>query len=266
MTHYAKRFFGQSSLESETVLYITGLVTPLSPAQVQNINTFVKYLKTGLGITTLSEYFDIMYILAGETQESSLRNLVKNAHHATKDVNITFAALEGFTGFTNSTAYINTNYNMSNQAVRLSQNNSSAGFYSRTSGGGGNTAEMGVDSNQNFFLFQTAWGSGRCYIELSNGAGAGLTNNTRLGFWTASRLSSSTYKIYKNGNVFSNETVASLSLPNFNLFLLGAYGSTFGSNIQMSFAFAGKGLTDAEMAVLTNGIEAYMDNNGKGVI
>jgi hypothetical protein len=102
---------GGTSLNAETVTYITGLTTPLSSGQVTLIDTFVTSLKTGLSITTLDEVFDVMYILAGETAESSLRNLIKNDHHATAVNSPTFTALEGFTG-DGLTKYINTNYNL----------------------------------------------------------------------------------------------------------------------------------------------------------
>jgi len=260
MAHYAKRFFGSIN-EIEVVNYISGLSTPLSSAQIDRLNIFVKALKTGLGITLLSDYFDVMYILAGETQESSLRNLVKNAHYATNPGNLSFTQFEGITGGTN---IINTNYNLLTQSVRLTQNSSSAGFYSRTGGIGGVSIEMGALNSAPYFLFQTCFQSTKCYVEMSNDVGLGFANTSRLGFFSASRLSSANYKVYKNGTALGTETKTSGTLKNSNLYLLGIVGNY--SNIQMSFAFAGKGLTDSEMTILTNTIEAYMYSNGKGVI
>ena len=69
--------------EAELTTYITGLTTPLSSAQLLRLNTLIKTIKTRLSISALSEAFDTIYVLAGETSESSLKNLVKDAHHCT---------------------------------------------------------------------------------------------------------------------------------------------------------------------------------------
>ena len=89
---------GGGGVEPEVTAYIDGLTTPLSSGQLTALNTFVKALKDGLSITLLSEVFDVMYILAGETEESSLRNLIKRAHDAEAVNSPTFTTLEGFTG------------------------------------------------------------------------------------------------------------------------------------------------------------------------
>ena len=252
----------QAGIRPEIDAYINGLTTPLSDAQVSKLDTFVTSVKTGLGISALSDAFDVMYILAGETQESSLRNLVKRSHDATIIDSTIFTPFEGVKG---AGGKINTNYNISTQRENVSQNNFSMGFYSRTGGSDDNTIEMGVIISNPYILFQVAFNGSKCYVEMSNNIGTGIANTSRLGFYSASRLNSNNYIVYKNGSQLVVENILSETIGNSNLYLLGA-NTGYTSNIQMAFAFAGRGLTENETLALTNAIEAYMDSNGKGVL
>ena len=116
-----------TTFEAELTTYITGLATPLSDGQKIKINTLIRSIKTGLSITDLDDAFDVMYILAGETAESSLKNLVKNAHHITAVNAPVWAQFEGYTGA--NTKYLDANYNASTQGVTFTQNNASMGVY-----------------------------------------------------------------------------------------------------------------------------------------
>ena len=140
--------FGEVSNEPEVDAYLTGLTTPLSGEQVTRINTLVKNLKQGLSVESLSEVFDVMYVLAGETQESSLRNLVKDAHHATGVNSPTFEQYKGFKG--NKTShFVDTNYNPST-ATNYKQNSACMGAYvskAPTNTVGGRPVLYGVDNN-----------------------------------------------------------------------------------------------------------------------
>ena len=145
MGYYSGKLMGQiatSSNQVEVDNYISELTTPLSSTQIGKLNTFVNSIKTGMGLTNLADAFDVMYILAGETQESSLRNLVKRQHDCTNSNLPYYVQYEGF-GSIDNNKFIDTNYNPVNTLGNLQQNSSSMGFYSRTVGGGGTTIEMG---------------------------------------------------------------------------------------------------------------------------
>jgi hypothetical protein len=86
-TSYSQEFVQKTNSVAEVVTYTTGLTTPLSAGQIAKLNTLVLSLRSGLGISLLSDAFDVLYLFAGETSESSLRNLVKNANHATEKFN-----------------------------------------------------------------------------------------------------------------------------------------------------------------------------------
>jgi hypothetical protein len=258
--------------ETEIINYVTGLVTPLSDSQTVLLNTFVKDLKSGLSITDLDDTFDVMYILAGETSESSLKNLVKNANHATV-VNIpTFTALEGFVG--GATKYINSNYLAITDAVNQAQNNVSMGVYSRT-----NVSEAGVEcghitndgTSHGIYLIYTY--SGTQYKSFNSNEGASGSNFTpTTGMLIGSRASAINEKYYHNGTPIDDLAINSVARIDANIHILAANNILGGnpaysaSSKQISFYFIGKSLSAAEVIVVTNVFEAYMDANGKGVI
>ncbi|NMC98227.1 MAG: hypothetical protein GYA62_00700 [Bacteroidales bacterium] len=261
-----------ANIDSDLTTYITGLATPLSDNQKIRLNTFVKSLKTGLAITNLSEYFDTLYILAGETEESALKNLAKNAHHCTAQNSPAFVQYEGYTGA--NTKYLDTNYNPSSQGVRFTQNNASYGVYSRTNGDTLNTPIGHYDATK--YAFMRLRSSNASYGHLNtNGTpynnppctdSRGMFINTRDG----AAISNAYFYINKTNNTTRINTGNTVGLVNNNIYILCRNGNgtaeAFDTSHQISFAFTGKYLTTDERDILVDSFEAYMDANGKGVI
>ena len=261
---------GGSTNEPEVDTYITGLATPLSAGQITKLNTFVSALKTGMSITNLSDAFDVMYILGGETAESSLKNLVKNAHHATAVNSPTFTQYEGFQG-DGISKHIKTNYNPSTEAERYSLNNASFGIYYRKTVSDGLTKINGCWYNAN---------TGRTTISLASTAinDSSATNNTsaitepNVGLKVVSRSGSLvSYGTY-NSEITNNNTL-STEIADSDIYLLAIYRINSSPNYigyydssQISFSFLGRGITTGEYAIIMSAFEAYMDANGKGVI
>jgi hypothetical protein len=253
-------------VNAELTTYTTGLTTALSDSQLRNLDTFIASVKTGLSITNLSDAFDTIYVLAGETSESSLRNLVKNAHHATAVNSPTFAKYEGFTG-NGTTSYINTNYNPATEADNYALNASAIGIYNRTGVqaavndiGAVNASGIGVTLNVTALLDNS---SVRHNSDLHN-----TLNNIRLGMKISSRSNNASIVYYENKTA-QNEYIASSSIYSGNIYILcrnnNGSPSAYSSN-QLSFAFLGKDLTSTNVGKIVDAFEVYMDANGKGVI
>jgi len=261
-----------SDLDADVDAYTTGLTTPLSYESHSKLNTFVKDLKTALGITNLSDAFDVMYILGGETSEASLKNLAKNAHHATAVNAPTFTTLEGFT-FAN-TKYLNTNYNPNTQGVRFTLNDCSLGIYSRTSAAQA-TTDIGIRSGTTDIVILCRYTGDNCYCRLNNVNSASIdgANTEGKGMFIASRHNSAGTDLdgYKNKTAITHytNTPTSVAVPSLNLFIgcmnIGGNPLDF-STRQYSFVFAGKSLTQDNVDDITDLFEVYMDSNGKGVI
>jgi hypothetical protein len=260
--------------EAELTTYITGLSTPLSAPHKTKLNNFIKSLKAGLSITDLDDAFDCMYILAGETAESSLKNLVKNAHHCTAVNSPTFTALEGFVGGVGK--HLNTNYTPSTEGVNYTLNNASMGRYSRTSEG--DYYDMGarnsIDSSDCIIIgrFPDNSSHGR----INNWAGDGTGSITGLitdakGMFIVTRNSANINDAFRylNKTLIQSTNLPSKSLPNRSIWIMNSNEGNDGSpctNRQFAFAFVGKHITTAMRDVIIDSIEAYMDSNGKGVL
>lgn len=255
---------------AEYITYVTGLVTPLSAGQATKLNTFIANLKSRLGITNLSDVFDILYVLGGETEESSLKNLVKNAHHCTNVSSTSFTALEGFTG-DGIADYLNTNYKPKSQGVNHVLNSASLGVYVRNDisinavdmgcrkGASDDRTYIQSDNANNFYV----------YINTDLATGGGVANTESVGMFIGSRTASNSTGHYKNSIPSPAKTLASGDLPDYNMYILALNtADTAGSfsTHQISFAFAGKGFNAGEISIITNTFEEYMDSNSKGVL
>jgi predicted secreted protein len=121
-----------STYDSDLETYWTGLTTPLSTAQKDRLDTFIKAVKSGLGITSLSEKFGVFYVFHNETQEAALRNLVERAHDGV-DAGAglpQFTAWHGFTPTYNSGQCIDTQFNAEDaDSGLITPNNVSIGHF-----------------------------------------------------------------------------------------------------------------------------------------
>lgn len=252
-----------NQMQPEVATYIDGLVTPLSAEQIGRLNTFVKTLKTGLGITALSDYFDVLYILAGETSESSLRNLVKNAHYATAVNAPVFTQFEGFNG-NGTSSYINNNYKFLTQAVNYKQNDASFGVYVRDNIG---STPLGVSAAG--ALSTITYVSGVMYSGINSvSAGDTIGFTVNKGLFSLSRDNNANYDINFNKTKLSTIINASSGLLDLNTFTCARNNSgspTYSTN-QIAFTFYAKSISLSQRDVIVDAFEAYMDSNGKGVI
>jgi len=255
---------------NELDLYTSGLTTELSIGYLTLLNTFITAVKSGMSITNLSDAFDIMYILANETTEAALRNLVKRLHDATAYNTPTFTALEGYTG-NGSSMYIDTNYNANTQGSRYTLDSASMGYYGRLNVTTGTPFGVFDNGGTTFSIINGRNSSNQFQVRL-NTAGAGVIGTnyvTGAGLYIGSRTASNVTNGYTNGVVGTTKTDLSVSMYNYTHYILAAHrsvGATQYSTQQVSFAFAGRGLVQAEVTVIKNAFEAFMDANGKGII
>lgn len=264
---------GEGYKNAETKTYLASLTTPISSTYAKTLDTFISMVKDSLAIANLSDAFDVMYDLGGETTEQSLKNLVKRQHDATAVNSPTWTQWEGFTG-NGTSSYLNTNYNPATQGVVYVQNSASLGVYIRT-----NVDEAGVDIGAQTegyttgIYISTRRYDTKFYWQINENTNSQFVNGVSWdsrGFTVAVRPNSTQVYGYKNGvNYGGAKSANSIGTPNLNIYILcGSYGqvpTTF-STKQTSFAFLGKSLSATEVRKLTNCVEWLMDSKGKGVI
>lgn len=257
-----------SNLDPDLVIYLQGLTNQLSDAQIVRLDTLFKSIKTGLVISRLSEAFDIFYLLAGETQESSLRNMVQRLYDATAINTPTFTQYEGFNGNAVN-SYLRTNFNPQSHGVRYTLNNCSAGIYVRQVGYNG--FDLGCQDAANDTLgTSTIFGAANSYCKLNGLASAGVPNVVEIGFSIAVRTAVNSFAHFLNNAPLGADIFPSSGLPD-QVCAIGCYLNSAGvpsslTERQYSAMFLGKSFNSAERLIIQNAVEAYMDANGKGII
>lgn len=258
--------------ESEIMTYIAGLITPLSDGQLTLLNNFVLTLKSGMGITTLDEVFDALWIIAGETEESSLRNLIKDDHHCNKIGLPVFTALEGFEPFLGN--YLQTDYIPSSDGVRFLQDDAGMGVYQRKSRleSSSKWAMGSSDAStlSSILTFRTAT-TARVYSNNLTAITLAVTDN--LGITSVHRYGAALTKGARNKTLGALNTNASISPPSTQGYIgcTNLNGAINGpDDAQVSMGWYSKSLisavSQANLDCLVDAFETYMDANGKGVI
>ena len=250
------------SYDADVLTYISGLTTALSDDILGKINTFVAGYKSDDGLTNLSDAYDVMYYLANETAESSLRNLVKRAHDAVAVNSPTFTPYEGWKG-DGISSYIDTNYNPATEGVKYTASNASFGIYIRNWGNILNDYTCHLDNS--------------AYMRLSNwtGTNIGYAINTQrqlvadlrvAGFFIASKKDNSTQGLYLNKELKNNTNNIDYAVQSNNVVLFKRITNNFYQTGQQSFVFIGNGKTQTNVNNITDYFEALMDSNSKGII
>lgn len=269
--------------QMETTRYLAALGTPLASGTETAIDSFVVMLKDSLGLDSLPQFFNAIYLHAIETEEASLKNLVKRSHDITESgTDLIWTQNEGWAGgydggTIEGVGYLDCNYNLATDtngiAGRLSIGITTyvrqcdltdavwdaQSLYNLNDGGGLVTtlsirrADDGVLYKLNDDTFNST---------LSN-----ATNN--VGVYTLSRTNA-TRTLFKNSASFLSETVATTGIPNLELWLMrnNANGTASGrsSPKQISITMVHRGVNLTEHQTLRNICEWWMDRWGKGVL
>jgi len=264
-----------AEIDADLEAYIDAISgTELSDVWISRLNTFITTIKSGLGITNLSDAFDVMYVLAGETEESSLLNLAKRAHDAQVYGTVPFTQYEGFTGGATTSDRLITNYVPSTDTVKFTLNDGAWGLYSRTdvaikSG----TAVGSAPYGGVFFMSDTTSTISRAGVNSGrDNSDYNVTTNlaNKLGMFILNRVLSTEYKIYQNKSVKATSAKAADALCSYGISMLAYKETTTYKSVstgsQFSFFFISRGLSETEIGVISDAFEVLMDSNGKGVV
>lgn len=259
---------GGESFDPEAATLFAAMSPAPSAARQELINAWFVGIKADFNVASISEIFDIFYMLAAHDSQAAGLNWVNPATFALSPVNSpTFEVDRGYTG-DGSSSYLNTGWTPSTDGVRYTLNNASMGVYSRTNLNV-NTVEIGAASGlqTSRILMRTA---GNLNVGINRNAGFGVAVADSLGLAVGDRSASNSTRAYKNGVDVGGETNASTSLVTQSLFLCatnndGGGGSLF-STRQIANAHAGRSLTADEHLALFNRNEAFLDAIGAGVV
>jgi hypothetical protein len=233
-----------------------------NPTQQNAINTLVLALK-GYSIWTK---FKAIYPIVGGTASQHKFNL-KDPRDLDVAFRLQFAV--GWThsanGMTPLVTYANT-FLKSNSI--LTQNSTHISYYSRTNSNG-SEVEMGGLSGGAQLLLEIRTSNITYFVVNQNGGYPTYSDSDSRAFYIGNRTASNVVNGWKNGIKVANNTSASSSPPNFNLYL-GAYnnGAGFGlspTTKQCAFASIGDGLTDTDAANFYTAVQAYQTTLGRSI-
>lgn len=275
---------GGGGEQMETTRFLDALSTGLASGTETAIDSFVVMLKDTFALDSLSQMFNAIYLHAIETEEASLKNLVKRSHDATEvNSDLIWTANEGWKGDYDGgnvvgTGYLDCNYNFATDtnsiAGRLSlgvtiyvrNSDSTDGpwnnqpIYSVNEGAVG-TVSLNMRRDDNTGI-----------IRLNDETWSATFSNTSpyVGVYTLNR-NSNTRTVYKNSASLFSETQATTGIPNLELWLLRSNtdGVVAGRSTpkQISIVMVHRGLTSlTEHQTLRNICEWWMDRWGKGVL
>lgn len=256
------------ALDPDYAIYEAAMTTPPSGAWQTAVNQLFVAVKAALGVTSLSDAWDIAYFLAAETSQASRLNMVKRSHDCTAAAAPTFTASRGVTG-NGTTQFLDTNYNPATQGVRYVLNSASIGVYSRTSSSSSAIREFGAIGGPSMVSMgcRNTTGNMATGVNRNGEMVAAVTNS--LGLFASSRVSADDTHAYRNGSLAGSELGAgATSVPSRNMYICawnnaGTAGAF--SARQIAFIFAGRSMTSGEHAAVYTAVQAAMTAIGANV-
>jgi len=248
---------------TEATLYFSASGS-LSGIQKTRIDTFIGMLKDSLAITSLSSYFDCIWLLANETSTAALKNLVKRDHDCTLNNTPTFTQWQGYAG-NGSNASLLTDYNASTDGNNYTQNNAGFGVYIRNDVTE-TKVDMGYDDGTRSMSLISKYlgGTGIQINDRTNTVPDSTSAST--GLFIVDRSGANNKTVFRNSWTLSAVTnVASVGLPNGVVQILNRGGASLYTTHQIAFAFISKSVSATEARKINNCVEWYMDQLGTGV-
>ena len=244
--------------------------TKPSEAVATAMDTMVRALVDG-GVWAKLDCFELFAAHTNDAGES-LKDWVNLSRTvAASSTPPTFTAYQGFLGVPASSTFINTGFIPSN-GVQFAQNNNSIGIYNRTARAAGTSYNHGCYNNTGTkgVTLQPRSGAGNFIAYNNSATGGSQATTTSQGFLIARRDSSSSMDLWMSGvEVGADKAINTNARPTVAFYVnaLNTDGTAGSFAIdEIACFFAGAYLTNAEIATITNAVEAYMDSNSKGII
>lgn len=206
---------------------------------------------------------DRLWLFAAENTQSATIDLAARIS-ATPTGSPTFTADRGYTGSTS--AYLDTGFNPSTATTpHYALDSAHISFWLRTSIADGTAVQMGSSTGTvtGATSISVSWNGSLFFAMNDPNTDAGRSAPvTRSGYWTVSRISSTTATAYQDGGSAVDNSIASAAVPNENILVNGLFNFggayTNGTTEQFSMASIGGGLTAQNVADFHTALSTYM--------
>ena len=254
-----------SSYDADAQTYFTAhetLDSPYTGGQKTAISNFFAGLKTD---SLWSAKIQAMYLWRFGTATAHKWNL-RNPVDTNGGFRVVFSGTHthAASGITpdGTTGYGDTFYDINTSGV---QDDYSLGYYCPTSDTS-NGSDIGADGGATTY-HHIEYSTGDMYAIMDSFTAGTFVQNTQAttnGFWVASRTSSTSLKLYKDGTqIGSTATTANdrtiSNLSGYTFYVLGKNGPGIGyGKRKQSFAFIGKGMTDTDVSNLNSRLSTLL--------
>lgn len=224
------------------------------------IDTLIRRLK----IAGLWTKFDILYLLAAHDAQAARLNWIADAHNLTAVSSPTFTEDRGYAG-NGSTSYLDTGWAPST-GPNFTLNSASLGVYvnAGTDDGAATRVAAGcISSGAGAIVIPRSQTTNKLRGRINASASVDSTGSaaTILGLSCLTRTDASNVNLYRNGALDSTVSSASASMPAIALAILANNNAGVIANFsdaRVAFAFAGAGLSAADIAAINTLVLAYL--------
>ena len=220
----------------------------LTNTEANAVNQLVLDMKTA-GIWTSMK---AVYPMVGSSAAACAQNLKSSSFTGSFSVGGTYSST-GYNG--NGVAYMDSGI-IPNTNLLLDSVHLSAYIRNNTASGGA----MGCSDNglANGLYLNPRYTNDTQYSRSNSNAGGGQANTAAAGFWLSSRISSTTFKIFKSNTTFATETISTSGRSTNNLLVGAVQLASLGieySDRNIAFSSIGDGLTDVQGTALYNAVQ-----------
>jgi len=232
----------------------------------------VNQLTVDLKANNLWDKFKAIYPVLGGTSTTQKYNLVDPrdtdaAFRLTWNGPITHSST-GAVGTVNAGDNTFANTHLA-PASHLGLDSTHVSYYSRTSNFSVECAEAGVyDTNKTIYVVPQFNGVTSCIRAVNNTPGIFQTSVGSDGLIMATRTSSGSAQLIRNGVVEYNDSYTSSALSTNDVYLMAinnTVGDNFNSDREMAFASIGEGMTATEAATFYDIVQAFQTTLGRQV-
>lgn len=251
--------------DSDAQAYFDVVSPQLSTARKELIETFVIALRTAMGVGSLADAYDRIWLFANETENSGLVSLVNPSADIAVNIHATaFTVDRGFKG-DGVNDYIDSKWNGVDDGVVATLDSTSIAVYSRTNVSL-DEVEIGSEDSSILYISCRRANNIQGSVNQSNVTETGVANS--LGFYLITRRANNDLEFYIDGSsVGQTGGAPSTNMNDIDMYICGMNWVTdnFFSTKEIALALVMKGATDQQSSDIYDAVQVYMTAVGAQV-
>lgn len=227
----------------QTAAYIAAMAARPPDAEILVLNRAIAMIVDSGAFDNM----DALYFLASSTDQASRINVISpGTYNLTKTNSPRFTANVGWDA-NSSSGYLDTGFNPATAGGKFTQNSACMGV--SVSATAATNPAIGNTGTGNSFV--TPVTVSNTFAGRLSSAGSSSSANTGIGFFSASRATSATIRLFKNADQLLSGAVPTNTLASSNIGILSDNsGGRYANGVTVTMAFFGRNLTGRQMLVM----------------